>query len=58
VEIVDIDRAIPAVTVRNADGEVVSFRVQKKKHLDHVEVGDRVVVTRTAGLVIEVEGAK
>jgi hypothetical protein len=50
-----IDRSIPAVTVRTEDGDDVSFRVRDKKNLEHVEVGDKVVITRTAGLMIKVE---
>jgi hypothetical protein len=58
VTIQAIDRDTPAVTVRTMDGEDLSFRVQKKKNLEHVNVGDQVVVTRTAGLVIDVAAPK
>jgi hypothetical protein len=58
VTIVAIDRDTPAVTVRTMDGETLSFRVQKKKNIEHVNVGDQVVVTRTAGLVIDVAEPK
>jgi hypothetical protein len=54
VTIEAIDPEVPAVTVRTVDGNSLSFRVQKKKNLKNVNVGDMVVVTRTAGVAIDV----
>ena len=58
VTILAIDPEIPAVTVRTADGRSVSFRVQKKKYLKDVNVGDQVVIVKTEGLMIAVDGPK
>ena len=58
VTIEAIDPKIPAVSVRTTDGNLLSFRVQHKKNLEGVSVGDQVVITQTAALVISVEGTK
>jgi hypothetical protein len=58
VTIEAIDPTIPAVSVRTADGNILSFRIQHKKNLEGVNVGDQVVITQTAALVISVEAAK
>jgi hypothetical protein len=58
VTIEAIDPKIPAVSVRTADGNVLSFRVKHKKNLEGVSVGDQVVVTQSAALVIAVEPGK
>ena len=53
-----IDRANQAVTVKRADGGVVSFRVQDPKNLDIAKVGDTVDITFTQALLVEVTPAK
>ena len=53
-----IDRANQAVTVKRADGGVVSFRVQNPKNLDIAKVGDTVDITYTQALLVEVAPAK
>ena len=53
-----IDRANQAVTVKRADGGVVSFRVQDPKNLDIAKVGDTVDITFTQALLVEVAPAK
>src|SRR5262245_3071651 len=58
VTIEAIDLATPAVTIKKPDGTVVSFRVQHKKNLEQVKVGDRVVVTRITGVAVDVTGPK
>ncbi len=58
VTIEAIDLATPAVTVRTADGDVLSFRVRHKQNLKNVKVGDVVVVTHTKALVISVAASK
>jgi hypothetical protein len=55
VTIDSIDPSIPAVTVTTMDGDHVSFRVKKKKHLKNVAPGDQVVITRTQGLLVAVQ---
>lgn len=58
VTIMAIDMDTPAVTVKTADGDVLSFRVRHKANLKNVKVGDRVVVTHTKALMIAVEAPK
>ena len=58
VTIEAIDPEIPAVSVRTSDGNVLSFRIQHKKNLEGVSVGDQVVITQTAALVISVDAGK
>jgi len=53
-----IDPETPAVTVRTADGNSVSFRVRQKKYLKDVKVGDQVTITKTEALMIAVEEPK
>jgi Cu/Ag efflux protein CusF len=58
VTIMAIDPDTPAVTVKTADGDVLSFRVRHKANLKNVKVGDTVVVTHTKALMIAVETPK
>jgi Cu/Ag efflux protein CusF len=58
VTIMAIDPAIPAVTVKGSDGQVMSFRVRHKENLKGVKVGDQVKVTESAALMIAVESPK
>ncbi len=53
-----IDMATPAVTVKTADGNSVSFRVHKKKHLEGLKVGDQIVIVKTDALMIDIQAAK
>ena len=58
VTIESIDPAIPSVTVRRADGHSMSAKVEDKKNIEGLKVGDKVTVTFTEALMITVEGAK
>jgi hypothetical protein len=58
VTIQSIDLATPAVTVKDADGDILSFRVRHKDNLKHVKVGDVVVITHTKALMISVTAPK
>ena len=53
-----IDLAIPSVTITAADGNVMSFKVDDKKNLAGVKVGDKVQITYTQALAIGVETPK
>ena len=44
VVITAIDPAVPSVTVRTANGSTMSLRVENKKNLEGVKVGDRVEI--------------
>lgn len=58
VTITAIDATIPAVTVQTADGNSMSFRVAKAKHLKDVKVGDQVMITETEALAVAVVASK
>jgi Cu/Ag efflux protein CusF len=53
-----IDPAIPSITVKTEDGNRVTHKVQDKKNLEGVAVGDRLEITFTRALMISVADAK
>ncbi len=55
VTIKAIDAKVPSVTVLTEDGRTVSFKVQDKKHLKDVKVGDKVELAYTQALMISVK---
>ena len=55
VTIKAIDAKVPAVTVLTADGRTASFKVEDKKNLDGVSVGDKVEITFTTAVMISVK---
>jgi Cu/Ag efflux protein CusF len=55
VTIKAIDPKAPAVTVLTEDGRTASFRVDDKKHLKGVNVGDKVEVTYTKAYVVSIK---
>jgi Cu/Ag efflux protein CusF len=50
-----VDPKVPSVTVLTEDGRTVSFRVEDKKNLKDVNVGDRVEITYTEAVAISVK---
>jgi Cu/Ag efflux protein CusF len=54
VEVVSFDMKAPSITVRSADGNTHSFRVQDVKNLEGVKAGDHIVVTYKEALAIQV----
>jgi hypothetical protein len=54
VTIQAIDLKVPSVTVRTEDGRTVSMKVEDKKNLEGVKVGDKVEVTYTEAVMISV----
>ena len=50
-----IDAKTPAVTVLTQDGRTASFRVDDKKNLTGVSVGDKVEITYTTAVMISVK---
>jgi hypothetical protein len=58
VTVQSIDRPNQSVTVKKADGGIVSFRVQDPKNLDIAKVGDTVDITYTQALLVEVVPGK
>jgi hypothetical protein len=55
VTIKAIDAKVPSVTVLTEDGRTVGFKVQDKKNLKDVKVGDKVEVTYTEAVMISVK---
>jgi len=47
-----------SVTLKMADGKLKAVKIQDKKNLDNVKVGDEVSITVTEALAIEVKPAK
>jgi hypothetical protein len=58
VTIEAIDPKIPSVTVKTADGNKLSFKVQDKKNIEGYKPGDKVDVTYTQALAISVTEPK
>jgi Cu/Ag efflux protein CusF len=54
VEVVSVDTKAPSITVREADGGTLSFRVKDPSKLEGVNPGDRLVVTYTEAVAIAV----
>jgi hypothetical protein len=57
VTVAGIDLNVPSVTIKMDDGNVASFKVEDKKNLEGVKVGDRVQITYTQALAVSVEAA-
>jgi Cu/Ag efflux protein CusF len=55
VTVKSIDPQTPAVTVATEDGQLLSMKVNDRKNLEGVKVGDRVEITYTAALAIAVK---
>jgi Cu/Ag efflux protein CusF len=53
-----VDPAAPSLTVRKADGDTTSFSVKDAKNLEGVKPGDRIVVTYTEALAVQVSAPK
>src|SRR5262245_32254809 len=58
VTIMAIDAAAPAVTIRTSDGAIQNIRVRHPEYLKEIKVGDVVVVTKKAALMISVQPAQ
>ena len=50
-----IDEKVPSVTVLTEDGRTVSLKVEDKKRLEGVKVGDKVEITYTVAVMISVK---
>lgn len=58
VTVQSIDKPNQSVTVKRADGSIVSFRVQNPKYLDMAKAGDTVDITYTQAVLVEVAPAR
>jgi hypothetical protein len=52
-----IDKSVPSVTLRKADGSLVPIKLRDAKRLDNVAVGDMVEITFSEAVAISVENA-
>jgi hypothetical protein len=48
------DPKVPSVTVLTEDGRTVSFKIENKKNIEGVQVGDKVEITYTEAVMISV----
>jgi len=55
VTIKAIDAKVPSVTVLTEDGRTASFKIEDKKNLKDVKVGDKVEITYTEAVMISVK---
>lgn len=55
VTITELDPKMGSVTVKTEEGRTMSFKVDDKKNLKGVKVGDRVDITYTAAVMITVK---
>lgn len=53
-----IDPTVPSVTVTTPDGRTVTRRVEDKKNIEGLKVGDQIDITYTLALLAKVEHAK
>jgi hypothetical protein len=53
-----IDQAVPSITVATPDGRTVTRKVEDKKHLTNVKVGDQLDITYTRALLLSIERVK
>ena len=53
-----IDQQVPSVTITTEDGNTMSFKVEDRKNIEGVKVGDKVQITYTRALAISVEAPK
>jgi len=58
VTVTAIDAAAPSITVKTANGHLVSAKVEDKKNLEGVKVGDKIDITYTEALMVTVEPPK
>lgn len=50
-----IDPAVPSITVTTDDGRTVTRKIENKKYLEGVKVGDKIDVTYTESILMEVQ---
>jgi hypothetical protein len=49
-----IDPAVPSITVTTDDGRTVTRKIENKKYLEGVKVGDKIDVTYTESILIDI----
>jgi hypothetical protein len=55
VDVVAVDPAVPSITVRTAKGHTITRKVENPKNLAAVKPGDRLVITYTEAVLLQVK---
>jgi len=58
VTVITIDPAVPSVTVTTPDGRTVTRKVEDKKNIAGIKVGDQVDITYSRALITSIERGK
>lgn len=58
VDVEAIDPAVPSISVKTPDNRHVVYKVEDKKNIEGLKVGDRIELTLTRALMIAVSDAK
>jgi len=53
-----INPSVPSITVTTADGRTVTRKIENKKNLEGIKVGDRLDITYTQAVMLSAESAK
>lgn len=56
--VASIDMKKPSVDLKNSEGKILTVKIEDRRNLANVKVGDEVVITYTEALAISVEKAK
>jgi len=54
VAVKSMDKSVPSITVQTAKGNTRSFRVQDVKNLDNVAAGDKITITYSEAIAVQV----
>src|SRR5262249_31570843 len=55
VSVEAVDKSVPSITVKDSEGHVTSFLVRDAKNLEGVNVGDKIDITYTLGVLIKAD---
>ncbi len=58
VEVLAIDQKLPSITVKTAEGRTVTRKVEERKNLEGVKVGDKIDITYTQAAIMSVDPIK
>ena len=58
VEVLAIDQKLPSITVKTADGRTVTRKVEERKNLEGVKVGDKIDITYTQAALMSIDPVK
>jgi hypothetical protein len=58
VSVKAIDPSVPSITVTTADGRTVTRKIENKKNLEGIKVGDKLDITYTQSVMLSAETAK